>query len=271
MRLRVTQIHCDRCQDLLAGKPKIDVEGKVYCYRCAKSKVKTLERSRQREAEEKCRTDKARYDSLKGDFDKKYSEWVRERREYIDPRRWDLSWAFAFVVIFGGIGWYISTGYAWGGALIGFCLWAVQSSNVEKKLDMEFRNKVPEPIFLETIPTLIVPEVDHYLLPPDGTRLGRKNYREEILLRDGQRCQSCGMKLFLAQNFEVHHIIPKSQGGADDPTNLITLCLHCHDREDWYSHVRIYPTTTRKKRNRTLGEAILEQLRRNSTRRPTNG
>lgn len=26
----------------------------------------------------------------------------------------------------------------------------------------------------------------------------------------------------------VHHIVPVSEGGGDEPTNLITLCVGCH-------------------------------------------
>ena len=29
---------------------------------------------------------------------------------------------------------------------------------------------------------------------------------------------------------DIHHIIPKSQGGKDDIGNLISLCRSCHDK-----------------------------------------
>lgn len=48
--------------------------------------------------------------------------------------------------------------------------------------------------------------------------------RREVLERDGWRCQYCGT----TQNLEVHHLVPRSQGGDDDAQNLITLCARCH-------------------------------------------
>ena len=47
--------------------------------------------------------------------------------------------------------------------------------------------------------------------------------RAEVIIRDGRRCQLCG-----APATDVDHVIPVSQGGADDPTNLRALCAHCN-------------------------------------------
>jgi 5-methylcytosine-specific restriction endonuclease McrA len=30
----------------------------------------------------------------------------------------------------------------------------------------------------------------------------------------------------------VHHIVPRRQGGSNDPANLVTLCAACHRRLD---------------------------------------
>jgi 5-methylcytosine-specific restriction endonuclease McrA len=48
--------------------------------------------------------------------------------------------------------------------------------------------------------------------------------RDATLKRDGMRCQFCGRR----EHLQVHHIEFRSQGGADDPDNLITLCSDCH-------------------------------------------
>lgn len=48
--------------------------------------------------------------------------------------------------------------------------------------------------------------------------------REQVLQRDGWRCQSCGGK----SNLEVHHKDFRSQGGDDSEENLISLCDLCH-------------------------------------------
>jgi ATP-dependent DNA helicase RecQ len=48
--------------------------------------------------------------------------------------------------------------------------------------------------------------------------------RQQVLRRDGWRCQSCGSMT----NLEVHHQQFRSQGGPDSELNLITVCNACH-------------------------------------------
>ncbi|MBW4620612.1 MAG: HNH endonuclease [Cyanosarcina radialis HA8281-LM2] len=48
--------------------------------------------------------------------------------------------------------------------------------------------------------------------------------RAEVLRRDNKCCQVCG-KPYSGQ---VHHVVPRSQGGTDDFDNLMTLCGRCH-------------------------------------------
>ena len=48
--------------------------------------------------------------------------------------------------------------------------------------------------------------------------------RQQVLRRDGWRCQSCGSM----RNLEVHHRRFRSRSGSDSETNLITLCAACH-------------------------------------------
>lgn len=64
-------------------------------------------------------------------------------------------------------------------------------------------------------------------------RPGRRNHstippriRREVLARDRHRCRrkGCNHSRFL----EVHHLVPRSQGGTHDPENLVTLCSSCH-------------------------------------------
>ncbi len=47
---------------------------------------------------------------------------------------------------------------------------------------------------------------------------------QQVLQRDGWRCQKCGSRLDL----QVHHIELRSQSGDDSEENLITLCARCH-------------------------------------------
>jgi len=47
--------------------------------------------------------------------------------------------------------------------------------------------------------------------------------RRRVRDRD-QTCRFCGTY----KDLHVHHIVYRSQGGSDDPTNLITLCAEHH-------------------------------------------
>ena len=65
------------------------------------------------------------------------------------------------------------------------------------------------------------------LTKPLLVRLDCEQYEqlhEEILRRDGWRCQLCGVMSHL----EVHHQQFRSRSGQDTEENLITLCHDCH-------------------------------------------
>lgn len=51
-----------------------------------------------------------------------------------------------------------------------------------------------------------------------------ENLRQQVLRRDGWRCQSCGAM----SSLEVHHKQFRSHSGEDSELNLITLCTECH-------------------------------------------
>ena len=48
--------------------------------------------------------------------------------------------------------------------------------------------------------------------------------RQQVLQRDGWRCQFCGSVVGL----EVHHLQFRSRRGEDSEENLITICCTCH-------------------------------------------
>ena len=60
----------------------------------------------------------------------------------------------------------------------------------------------------------------------DGWKLGGFNHkvRLAIIKRDGFACYICGRDT----NLHVHHIIPRADGGSNNPNNLVTLCSGCH-------------------------------------------
>jgi hypothetical protein len=51
-----------------------------------------------------------------------------------------------------------------------------------------------------------------------------RSVRRAIATRDRFTCQSCGRRT----RGQVHHILPRGQGGPDLPANLVTLCGRCH-------------------------------------------
>jgi 5-methylcytosine-specific restriction endonuclease McrA len=53
------------------------------------------------------------------------------------------------------------------------------------------------------------------------------NVRTLVIERDGHCCRMCGTWTEIPH---VHHIIYRSQGGKDLPTNLVSLDLYCHER-----------------------------------------
>lgn len=62
--------------------------------------------------------------------------------------------------------------------------------------------------------------------------------RASIYKRDGYSCALCDSP----RGLQIHHCEPRSEGGSDDPMNLITLCWRCHavahgtrlqDSPDW--------------------------------------
>lgn len=55
--------------------------------------------------------------------------------------------------------------------------------------------------------------------------------RRQVLLRDSYQCQTCGRVCANKGEAHVDHITPKARGGADEPSNLQTLCASCHSRK----------------------------------------
>ena len=53
-----------------------------------------------------------------------------------------------------------------------------------------------------------------------GKLFGYQNSRAYVLYRDRYTCQLCGKKNV---QFQLHHIIPRSQNGKEHPDNLITI------------------------------------------------
>lgn len=48
--------------------------------------------------------------------------------------------------------------------------------------------------------------------------------RRSVYRRDGWRCALCDS----SDGIQIHHAVPRGEGGSDFPENLITLCWRCH-------------------------------------------
>src|SRR3974377_1191594 len=53
------------------------------------------------------------------------------------------------------------------------------------------------------------------------------NIREAVLRRDHYKCRECG-KHCRSADADGPHLLPRSAGGPDEPSNLVTLCDGCH-------------------------------------------
>jgi len=78
-----------------------------------------------------------------------------------------------------------------------------------------------------------------YQKPKRVARLSKKN----IYLRDGYRCQYCGISV-TEKTASVDHVIPQSQGGRGSWDNLSTACRRCNstksDRRDLHPRTPPY-------------------------------
>lgn len=48
--------------------------------------------------------------------------------------------------------------------------------------------------------------------------------RKAVYKRDGYTCALCDSN----RGLQIHHVVPRSEGGTNAPHNLITLCWRCH-------------------------------------------
>jgi hypothetical protein len=196
---------------------------KPHCFKCAKRIEKDLIESAKQKYEKELKI----YQEKRSAFQKRHPNFDSEM-PLID----------GIDVIIGVVGWLIIPVI---GTIIGVMVWhGIRKffwRREQDKLHNEFDSKNPMPIQPEPVKFDIKFDATHFAEP-----ITEKNYRRQTLLRDSYTCQNCEERKS-SEDLEVHHIHMQSKGGTDHPTNLITLCLHCHDREKWFGHKRMFPTT----------------------------
>lgn len=109
--------------------------------------------------------------------------------------------------------------------------------SIKSKVDSHLREKK----FVESILPVTTWKVEtasfdiHKISNPDvkrwdyqkGNQKGFYNVKAYILHRDNYQCQKCKAK---KGKLHVHHIVFRSNGGTDAPSNLIVLCKFCHNK-----------------------------------------
>ena len=53
--------------------------------------------------------------------------------------------------------------------------------------------------------------------------------KKSMILKSNFTCFRCDKKFRSYKRLSLHHIIPRSEDGSDEPENLIVLCIECHD------------------------------------------
>jgi 5-methylcytosine-specific restriction enzyme A len=64
---------------------------------------------------------------------------------------------------------------------------------------------------------------------PDTGRADHRRVREQVLARDGRRCQ-LRLAGCLGTADQLDHIVPKSQGGKTTVGNGVAACSRCHQK-----------------------------------------
>jgi len=64
--------------------------------------------------------------------------------------------------------------------------------------------------------------------PSKGKVNGLSKQKRELAKTQKCRCSHCGQSLFNGEPYQVHHIIPRKQGGSDKLSNLVLLHRDCH-------------------------------------------
>ena len=88
----------------------------------------------------------------------------------------------------------------------------------------EYGRVVRSPGMEMKLPAVLV--LKEYVQPTHTPSFTRYN----VFLRDGWTCQYCGQR-FKTEELTFDHVIPRSQGGKTNWTNIVTACKCCNSRK----------------------------------------
>lgn len=227
--------NCERCRHDLYGKPKIDIEGRIYCYRC--SKIENIEIRKLKIANFQKGPVYQEYNEKKLKYEKELFSWERKKAEL--TIKTNNSWYFLGVFAIGSI-----LRSLWKGKLmitgdttvdiilvIVFLIIVVAiSSNRDDKKEREFSLSNPKPTFLLKEPRTNISAIFH-LMPNDGSQVKPEEYPLSIYNRDNYTCQKCRKEKDLG-DLRVKELIPNSNDKIIDPTTMITICSECLGDKD---------------------------------------
>ncbi len=77
---------------------------------------------------------------------------------------------------------------------------------------------------------LAVPRIVRLLFYDRLPRTNVKFTRRNIYARDGNHCQYCGRRFSTAE-LSLDHVVPRSQGGQSNWTNIVCCCVKCNVRK----------------------------------------
>lgn len=214
---------CSICGTSLKERPRLQLDGRVFCYCCAKQVVAAEDRLLTRKLE----TERKAYEQAQ----RIYCVWCARLNDALPGSGFKFFCIFAGAFLLGSIGRKATPIAIMFGAIIGYSFSVFYTASRRRKwVDAN----PPPPIPNEPSGRL----ASHRIELLGGGTTGREisgDYRLRILERDDYTCQNCRVR-FAADMLEVHHIKPKAKRGKDFMTNLITLCLRCHESETWFGH-----------------------------------
>jgi len=239
---------CEKCGMKLTDRPRFDFHDHIYCYRCAKKETKRTEVVQYEDKRQEYRQQEVLLEKLLEEYKQEKRKWDAKRDKWVYKNgltfgRFMFYYGILLLVLIA-----INVILFSIGIIIGLPLWSYLHDERKNRLQSEFSQNAPSPIApsikLEK-PTLKELDDLKIIFFDSEWNVINSHPRNKILKRDRKTCQSCGNDKPDAQ-LEVHHVLPKNHGGPNCDSNLITLCLFCHDHEYWLGHVRSYPTTFAK-------------------------